>query len=47
MEGEILGPDKTGFPSVGECQGQEVGKVGEGTIFIEGEGDRIGVAVKL
>ena len=28
MTGEAFGPPKTHFPSVGECQGAEVGKSG-------------------
>jgi len=26
MRGEALGPVKAGFPSVGKCQGEEVGE---------------------
>jgi len=28
MEGEALGPAKAGTPSIGECQGREVGMGG-------------------
>ena len=46
MGGEAFGPVKTHFPSVGECQGAEVGEGGgRGSTVMEGSGGggRIGV----
>jgi hypothetical protein len=39
MQGEALGPVKTQFPSVGECQDKEAGV---GGLVSRGRGDGIG-----